>query len=606
MINDKENDTTTPYSLGLRPRDVSKKNLTSHNESERGGIPHTQSWLEESAVDHIPQALFGTNAPCFGGIFRDYQMRSHFLKSDIIDGLSFKTISAGLFMFCATVTSTVALGNVLYYESNGKVGITEYLVLQSVSGMFHAMFSACPLPVLRPTGPITAFMIDLYGLSETLNVDYYALISWVGCWVGTFLIIIAALDLARYIALCTRFLHDIYAVFVCTIYISDGIIGMWERFDLVEWDQAFFAFYLALFCILFSLAFHYMDRMSIFTPVIRQVIADYAVPLAVVLCVWVSYSVKDHVSVARIALPRNLEPTYYDEDLQQKRSWFQGISGSNNDDGSNDTMTLAIVSAIASIPIVALFYIDHLFSCILGQKSELGLQKGEYYHSSLFITGICNLVLPSFGLPFVTASLPHSPQFIKSLTDYDKSCTPWKVIHVHESRLAPMLVYALCFTCLVVPSFIEMCPEGVVNGILTFVGLQGILPGTGNQLIDRCVLLLTGPSQFSNLQQQSDSQAPYAELPWRRVHLYTFLQLVCLAACWGMRFTGPFALAFPLVIVGFVPLRLMVLPKIFSEFELSKLDAGDSSSSSDSSSGDEFDGGKKMAPIIEDHYTEMT
>eukprot|EP00593_Proboscia_inermis_P009850 CAMPEP_0171322842 /NCGR_PEP_ID=MMETSP0816-20121228/115208_1 /TAXON_ID=420281 /ORGANISM="Proboscia inermis, Strain CCAP1064/1" /LENGTH=52 /DNA_ID=CAMNT_0011821415 /DNA_START=1817 /DNA_END=1975 /DNA_ORIENTATION=+ len=47
-------------------------------------------------------------------------------------------------------------------------------------------------------------------------------------------------------------------------------------------------------------------------------------------------------------------------------------------------MTLAIVSAISLIPIVASFYIDHLSSCILGQKSELGLQKDEYYyHSSL-------------------------------------------------------------------------------------------------------------------------------------------------------------------------------------------------------------------------------
>ena len=39
-----------------------------------------------------------------------------------------------------------------------------------------------------------------------------------------------------------------------------------------------------------------------------------------------------------------------------------------------------------------------------------------------------------------------------------------------------------------------------------------------------------------------------------------------------MRFTGPFSLAFPLVVVGFVPLRLYVLPKFFTHEELELLD----------------------------------
>jgi len=92
--------------------------------------------------------------------------------------------------------------------------------------------------------------------------SYYTLVSWVGMWVGSSLVLIAVFDLSRYIVLCTRFLHDIYAAFVCTIYITDGIAGVVERFDLVEWDQAFFAFFLALFCLLFSLGFYYLDRMS--------------------------------------------------------------------------------------------------------------------------------------------------------------------------------------------------------------------------------------------------------------------------------------------------------------------------------------------------------
>ena len=38
--------------------------------------------------------------------------------------------------------------------------------------------------------------------------------------------------------------------------------------------------------------------------------------------------------------------------------------------------------------------------------------------------GLFNLIGPSFGLPFVTGSLPHSPQLVKSLTIYRSSRTP--------------------------------------------------------------------------------------------------------------------------------------------------------------------------------------
>ena len=58
-------------------------------------------------------------------------------------------------------------------------------MLQGVAGTFHSLFSGCPLPILRPTGPITAFMIDLYSLSSWVGVGYYALVSWyvsLGSW----------------------------------------------------------------------------------------------------------------------------------------------------------------------------------------------------------------------------------------------------------------------------------------------------------------------------------------------------------------------------------------------------------------------------------------
>jgi hypothetical protein len=47
---------------------------------------------------------------------------------------------------------------------------------------------------------------------------------------------------------------------------------------------------------------------------------------------------------------------------------------------------------------------------------------------------------PLFGLPFVTGSLPHSPQFVRALAlAVDKPGAPPVVA---ENRVAPLLMYA--------------------------------------------------------------------------------------------------------------------------------------------------------------------
>jgi hypothetical protein len=50
--------------------------------------------------------------------------------SDLHDALTPKTLSAALYMFFATFASTVALGELARQQTDGRVGVTEYLLLQ--------------------------------------------------------------------------------------------------------------------------------------------------------------------------------------------------------------------------------------------------------------------------------------------------------------------------------------------------------------------------------------------------------------------------------------------------------------------------------------------
>lgn len=52
-----------------------------------------------------------------------------------------------------------------------------------------------------------------------------------------------------------------------------------------------------------------------------------------------------------------------------------------------------------------------------------------------------------------------------------------------------------------------------------------------------------------------------------RMHLFTALQLLCLALLWAVMSTAA-SLAFPFILILTVPLRMVVLTRIFTEREM--------------------------------------
>ena len=93
---------------------------------------------------------------------------------------------------------------------------------------------------------------------------------------------------------------------------------------------------------------------------------------------------------------------------------------------------------------------------LLLQRPAAKLAKGSYFHGSFLLVAISNAVAPLFGLPFISGSLPHSPQFARSLSRLDGE----QVVEVVENRLAPMLLYAGVGATLLVPELLEQIPDG--------------------------------------------------------------------------------------------------------------------------------------------------
>jgi solute carrier family 4 (anion exchanger) protein 1 len=59
-------------------------------------------------------------------------------------------------------------------------------------------------------------------------------------------------------------------------------------------------------------------------------------------------------------------------------------------------------------------------STLLANKSENNLVKGPAYHLNFLVMALLVLMCSFLGLPFATGSLPHSPQFIRALSDVEE------------------------------------------------------------------------------------------------------------------------------------------------------------------------------------------
>ena len=110
------------------------------------------------------------------GVAREAVQRRAHCFGDYCTALRYpsKTLAAALFMFFATLFSTVALGHLIEKRTGNRIGLSEYLAMNAIAGVTHALIGAQPLLVLRPTGPITAIteklglIADRFGCATAL------------------------------------------------------------------------------------------------------------------------------------------------------------------------------------------------------------------------------------------------------------------------------------------------------------------------------------------------------------------------------------------------------------------------------------------------------
>mmetsp|Transcript_8333 Transcript_8333/g.10970 ORF Transcript_8333/g.10970 Transcript_8333/m.10970 type:complete len:120 (+) Transcript_8333:3-362(+) len=97
---------------------------------------------------------------------------------------------------------------------------------------------------------------------------------------------------------------------------------------------------------------------------------------------------------------------------------------------------------------------------------------------------------------------------------------------------------------------------------------MGLASPGSNQFWSRITMFFMQPSMYP--------AEPYTQyMETKKMHGYTVIQLSLFAILYAVKSTKTIAIAFPIVIAACIPIRLFVLPKLFTEGELIVIDGED-------------------------------
>ena len=282
----------------------------------------------------------------------------------------------------------------------------------------------------------------------------------------------------------------------------------------------------------------------------RELLSDYALPVAVIVFSAIGSGVFKDVS---------LKPF----DYQTGTFDFTPVAFKELSHGA------VLGAALLGFSLSILFFMDQNISAAMVNSPENKLKKGNAYHWDLIVVSIINAILSVFGLPFMHAVLPHSPLHVRCLADVETRIEGGYardiVTHVRETRLTNILSNVLIgLSILFLPYVLVYVPKAVLDGLFLYMA---VTPLYGNQMWERVILFFTE-------QAAHPPNHLVKRVPERTMHKFTVCQLLQLIILCVFGFTPwPYIkIIFPIVIFLFIPVRRLLLPKLFKKKFLEAMD----------------------------------
>uniref|UniRef100_A0A8C5XT82 Anion exchange protein n=1 Tax=Microcebus murinus TaxID=30608 RepID=A0A8C5XT82_MICMU len=494
---------------------------------------------EMPAVHEVGEELIWTGR-FFGGLRLDIKRKLPWFPSDFYDGFHIQSISAILFIYLGCITNAITFGGLLGDATDNYQGVMESFLGTAMAGSLFCLFSGQPLIILSSTGPILIFEKLLYDFSKGNGLDYMEFRLWIGLHSAVQCLILVATDASFIIKYITRFTEEGFSTLISFIFIYDAIKKMIGAFRYYPINMDFKPDSITTYkceCVAPDTANTTVFNAS--APLAPNTNASLYNPLNLTALDWSLLSKKECLSYGGRLLGSSCQ-FIPDLALMSFILFFGTYS-----------MTLTLKK--------------FKFSRYFPTKVRALVADFSIVFSILLFCGIdaCfGLETPKLHVPNVIK--PTRPDRGWFVAPFGKN--PWWVYPA--SILPALLVTILIFmdqqiTAVIVnrkENKLKYIPMPVLYGVFLYMGVASL---NGIQFWERCKLFLM-PAKH-----QPD-HAFLRHVPLRRIHLFTLVQILCLAVLWILKSTMA-AIIFPVMILGLIIVRRL-LDLIFSQHDLAWID----------------------------------
>uniref|UniRef100_A0A2M4BB20 Anion exchange protein n=1 Tax=Anopheles marajoara TaxID=58244 RepID=A0A2M4BB20_9DIPT len=540
----------------------------------------------------------------FGGLMNDLKRKVPFYLSDFKDGLSMQCVASWIFLYFACLSPIITFGGLLGTATGNNIAAMESLVSGFVCGIGYGFFSGQPLTILGSTGPVLVFETIVYEFCIGVGWDYLTFRFWIGTWISIILVILVAVDASALVCYITRFTEENFACLIAVIFIYKAIenvlhigkefplntaggpfdcsclppagqpltpelIHQWSQYGLstckamngtltgsdcnkTEYVSDVFLMSLVLFLGTYIISVILKDfKNALFFPtVVRQFISDFSVTIAIFSMTLLDFFT--HVATPKLDVPNEFKRTIPD------RGW---IIMPFHEDNPVWSAPLAILPALLG---TILIFMDQQITAVIINRKEHKLTKGCGYHLDLFVLSCLIQICTIMGLPWFVAATVLSINHVNSLKKESETAAPGEkpqFIGVREQRVTHILIFLTIGCSVLLTPLLSHIPMPVLYGVFLYMGVSAL---KGLQFFDR-LLIMFMPAKY-----QPDYMF-LRQVPIRRVHLFTMIQLACFVVLWLIKSFSITSILFPLMLVVMIGVRKS-LDYLFTKRELKILD----------------------------------
>uniref|UniRef100_A0A8C7C138 Anion exchange protein n=1 Tax=Neovison vison TaxID=452646 RepID=A0A8C7C138_NEOVI len=527
----------------------------------------------------------------FGGLVRDIRRRYPYYLSDITDAFSPQVLAAVIFIYFAALSPAITFGGLLGEKTQNMMGVSELLISTAVQGILFSLLGAQPLLVVGFSGPLLVFEEAFFSFCTNNNLEYIVGRVWIGFWLVLFVVLIVAFEGSFLVRFISRYTQEIFSFLISLIFIYETFVKLIKIFQdhplqkhydhnvtMVPKPQAplpntaLLSLVLMAGTFFLAMMLRKFKNSSYFPGVLRRIIGDFGVPISILIMVIVDFFIEDTYT-QKLSVPEGLSVSN-----PSARGWVIHPLGLY----ASFPIWMMFASALPALLVFILIFLESQITTLIISKPERKMIKGSGFHLDLLLVIGMGGVAALFGMPWLSATTVRSVTHANALTVMGKASAPGaaaQIQEVKEQRISGLLVAVLVGVSILMGPILSRIPLAVLFGIFLYMGVTSL---SGIQLFDR-VLLLLKPSKYH-------PDVPYVKRvkTWR-MHLFTVIQIICLAGLWTVKTFPATSLALPFVLILTVPLRRLLLPLIFRKLELQCLDADDAKPTFDEEEGrDEY------------------